>query len=368
MVSWIKDKNALENLTQRLATKKTLFLDTEFMRSQTFYPKLALIQIFNGEHCWLIDAPSINDLTPLKRLLENPKCTLVLHACAEDLEVLRCSAHIFPNCIFDTQIAARITNIGYSTSYAGLLESLTDIRLTKSVTRSNWLARPLSAAQLKYAEDDVAHLADLHKILCSKLSALSRWSWFQDEIAALIETVASRESLEFYFQRFKGKHRLDSKSLRLLKRLSYWRELTARLHDKPRKHILSDAILFKLSINPPQVYSDLFLIKDLRVKDIRVFGESIISEIQKSYDDPEVMVMPRPLNSSANDVVKRLFQYLTKFGELHEIPVELLASKKELEVIVRSALSGDVRWPPRFMNGWRAEVVKPIISEFISEI
>ena len=100
MVSWIKDKNALVKLTQRLANKKTLFLDTEFMRSHTFYPKLALIQIFNGEHCWLIDAPSINDLTPLKRLLENPKCTLVLHACAEDLEVLRYSAQIFPNCIF----------------------------------------------------------------------------------------------------------------------------------------------------------------------------------------------------------------------------------------------------------------------------
>ncbi|MAH73967.1 MAG: hypothetical protein CBC09_07665 [Cellvibrionales bacterium TMED49] len=368
MVFWIENYNGLVNLTQRLASKKILCLDTEFMRSNTFYPKLALIQIYNGGHCWLIDAPSIDDLTPLKRLLENPECTLVMHACAEDLEVLRYSAHISPNKIFDTQIAAGLANISYSISYASLLESLTDIRVTKSVTRSNWLARPLSEEQLKYAEDDVVYLERLYEILSNKLSLLGRCSWFQDEISIVIDNVAARESLEFYFERFKGKHRLGALSLNALRRLSYWREKTARLNDKPRKHILSDTILLKLAANLPQMHSDLFSIKDLRAKDIRIFGKTIISEIQKSYGDQEVTVIPSLPNNSANTIVKKLYQCLTNFGESREIPVEILASKKELEVIVRSALSGNVCWPPRLLKGWRVEIVKPIILEFISDI
>ena len=368
MVFWIDDYNSLKNCTQRLADNKTLCLDTEFMRSHTFFPQLALIQIYNGEHCWLIDAPNIDDLTPLKRLFENPQCTLVMHACAEDLEVLRYTAKIFPKKIFDTQIAASLVNIGYSISYAGLLESLTGIKLTKSVTRSNWLARPLSDEQIKYAEDDVAYLERLYEILCCKIRTYGRWSWLEDEISITIENVEARDSLEFYFERFKGKHRLDSRSLSVLKRLSCWRERTARAMNTPRQRVISDAILYKLASNLPKSYSDLFAIKELHPREIRVFGNTIISEIQKSFNDPEVVLIPSLLNNSGNTLVKSLHQHLTDFGELREIPVEVLVSKKELEVIVRSALSGNIRWPPRLLKGWRVNIVKPIISGFISNI
>tara|TARA_X000000950_G_scaffold54545_1_gene65188 strand:- start:47157 stop:48263 length:1107 start_codon:yes stop_codon:yes gene_type:complete len=366
MVFWIDNYSSLKNCTQRLADNKTLCLDTEFIRSHTFYPQLALVQIYNGEHCWLIDTPNIDDLTPLKRLFENPECTLIMHACAEDLEVLRYTAQIHPKKIFDTQIAASLVNIGYSISYAGLLESLTGIKLTKSVTRSNWLARPLSEEQIKYAEDDVAHLERLYKLLCFKLSAYGRWSWFEDEISITLENVEARDSIEFYFERLKGKHRLDSRSLTVLKRLSCWREKTARAKNMPRQRIISDAILFKLAASLPKSYSDLFAIEDLNPREIRVFGNNVISEIQKSYDDPEVASIPSLLNNSGNTLVKRIHQCLTDFGELREIPVEILVSKKELEVIVRSASSGNIRWPPRLLKGWRVDIVKPIISGFFS--
>ena len=134
----------------------------------------------------------------------------------------------------------------------------------------------------------------------------------------------------------------------------------------PRQRIISDAILFKLAANLPKSYSDLFAIEDLNPREIRVFGNNVISEIQKSYDDPEVASIPSLLNNSGNTLVKRIHQCLTDFGELREIPVEILVSKKELEVIVRSALSGNIRWPPRLLKGWRVDIVKPIISDFFS--
>ncbi|MGB1245129.1 MAG: ribonuclease D, partial [Porticoccaceae bacterium] len=106
MIEWIDSNSGLQQMCQQLSQEPKLAVDTEFIRTDTFYPKIALIQISDGEQCWLIDVLAIDDFAPLKALLEDPQKLLIFHACAEDLEVLDYALNICPASIFDSQIAA----------------------------------------------------------------------------------------------------------------------------------------------------------------------------------------------------------------------------------------------------------------------
>ena len=165
MIEWIDSNSGLQQMCQQLSQEPKLAVDTEFIRTDTFYPKIALIQISDGDQCWLIDVLAIDDFAPLKALLENPQQQLIFHACAEDLEVLEYALDIKPSTIFDTQIAAGITNIGYCMGYARLVDSMFEVSLDKQETRSDWLARPLTQRQLDYAAVDVQYLHAMEKIL-----------------------------------------------------------------------------------------------------------------------------------------------------------------------------------------------------------
>ena len=148
MNNWIDSNSGLQQMCQQLSHVGKLAVDTEFIRTDTFFPKIALIQISDGEQCWLIDVLAIDDFAPLKALLESSHNQLIFHACAEDLEVLEYALDIKPSKIFDTQIAAGIANIGYCMGYARLVDSMFQVTLDKQETRSDWLARPLTPRQL----------------------------------------------------------------------------------------------------------------------------------------------------------------------------------------------------------------------------
>ncbi len=126
-------------------------IDTEFVRTETFFPIAGLIQIGDGEQAFLIDPLKIQDWTPLVALLESPEVVKVLHACGEDLEVFQhlCSARVAP--LFDTQLAAAYLGMDFSMGYSRLVSKLLGIELDKNETRSDWLQRPLTAQQLQYA-------------------------------------------------------------------------------------------------------------------------------------------------------------------------------------------------------------------------
>ena len=194
MSIWINNNNELQRVCEQLAGSNLIALDTEFIRTDTYYPKIALIQLSDGETIWLIDVLAIDNFLPLKNLLENPDICLIFHACAEDLEVLDHAINIQPTQIFDTQVTAGIVNIGYCMGYARLVDSLLDIQLDKQETRSNWLARPLTQRQLDYAAVDVLHLHNLHSILVEMLDQQDRFAWFEEVTKGLFKVVDQRKN------------------------------------------------------------------------------------------------------------------------------------------------------------------------------
>src|SRR5690606_1721940 len=155
---WIAQDSELAELCARWRQQAALAIDTEFMRSETFYPIAGLLQFGVGKVCYLIDPLAINDFEPLRELLLDEAVTKVLHSCSEDLEVFQRWLNVVPAPLFDTQIAAAFAGYGFSLGYAGLIKAVLNIEIPKEETRSDWLQRPLSVAQLKYAALDVAHM------------------------------------------------------------------------------------------------------------------------------------------------------------------------------------------------------------------
>jgi len=96
--------------------------------------------------------------------------------------------------IFDTQLANSFLNDDYSIGYQGLVERELGITLEKKETRSNWIRRPLSDAQLKYAALDVEYLIHLYKEQKEELIKTSKLNWHDQDIERLIKNTFSELS------------------------------------------------------------------------------------------------------------------------------------------------------------------------------
>jgi len=367
MSIWINTNIELQNLCHQLASCSLIALDTEFIRTDTFYPKIALIQLSDGETIWLIDVLAIDDFVPLKQLLESPATTLIFHACAEDLEVLDHSVNIQPTHIFDTQIAAGIVNVGYCMGYARLVDSLLDIQLDKQETRSNWLARPLTQRQLDYAEVDVLHLHSLYRLLLKMLNEQDRVKWFEEESQGLFSVVDQRKSNPDYYTRIRGAWRLDPQSLSTLRHLCQWRETISRSRDVPKSRIAKDNVLLDIAKQMPESKRQLFDIDDWHHGSVRRYGELILEEIEASRQKKNDAWAPQPLSNSLNTIFKNIRKSLVKTAEEQKIPQEFLSNKRELEDILRNAQQGNYQLPDRIKQGWRQQWVQSVIESELNK-
>ena len=370
MSHWIASNNDLKNLCEQLADSELLALDTEFIRTDTYYPKIALIQLSDGKDCWLIDVLAIDQFSALKGLIESPNNRIIFHACAEDLEVLDHSLNIQPTGIFDTQIAAGIANVGYSMGYARLVGALLDIELDKQETRSNWLARPLTERQIDYAVIDVLHLHTLHDMLIEMLNEQDRIAWFEEEIQTLFGMVTQRKSNQNFFVKFKGAWRLDAQSLVTLKALCLWRESTAKTKNVPKSRIAKDSVLMEVARQMPEYKHQLHSIRDWHPIAIKRYGDALLKQVKDSYDAPPISAneVPQPLSKMMSHVFKLIRQALIDVASEQNIPQEFLCNKRELEAILRSVENGELVLPNRITQGWREPWVKPVIEAELKKL
>lgn len=220
-------------------------LDTEFMRESTFYPIAALYQVAGDGGIGLVDARAEQDFAALRGLLEDAAVTKVMHSCSEDLEVFECHLGARPAGLVDTQVAHAFLTPEFGKSYAGLVEHYLGVDLPKQQTRSNWLRRPLSDAQLDYARADVAHLRELWTRLRDRLVETGRLRWFEDEMVAVLGPRDANP--EEYYLGMKRAWRMEPRQLAALRRLSAWREAEARRRDVPRARTVRDEHLVVLA-------------------------------------------------------------------------------------------------------------------------
>lgn len=357
---WIEESADLAELCERWRQQGAVAIDTEFMRSDTFYPIAALIQVGDGRGCYLLDPLAIEDFEPLRALMLDTSVTKVMHSCSEDLEVFQRLLDVVPEPIFDTQIGAAFAGLGFSIGYANLINSLLGIDLPKGETRSDWLQRPLSQAQLKYAALDVAHMLVIYGKLLQTLKDSERLQWVRDDCADLVRAAREIPQLEHYYIKLGSAWKLRRRELAVLQRLCQWRETEARARDLPRNRLVKEAGLWELARWQPEDFVGLQRLKEVPPRLIKEDGEQLLALIKAAQQTDEATWPERlapPLGREHAPVLKALKQHVRGRAEELDLPPELLVRKREYEALVRSGFDqGDYQLPERLL-GWRYTVV-----------
>jgi ribonuclease D len=253
----IDRSDRLRELCDRLRASQTpIAFDTEFVSERRYRPALALIQVGarEGEKGFIetIIDPLRLDITPFLELIADPAVTKVLHSGSQDLQILwerfDCAAHN----VFDTQIAAAFLGFGYQIGYAELAKRVGGApQLSKDLQFSDWMARPLSRAQMDYALSDIRYLPAMHEYLRDELAARRRESWAHAEFVRAENKARETTPPQEVYKKF-NTARLSRRQLGNLRELAAMREEIARAEDKPPSFIMPDAGLMQIAKQPPQ--------------------------------------------------------------------------------------------------------------------
>ncbi|MDO6421985.1 ribonuclease D [Saccharophagus degradans] len=367
-IHWISTVEELEECCERWQSKKLLAVDTEFMRSQTYYPIAGLIQVNDGEANYLLDPTTIDDFSPFAEILVDDDIIKAIHSCSEDLEVFYHSFGFLPQRLFDTQIAGAFVNLGYSMGFARMVQGVLGVELPKTETRSDWLQRPLSVAQKHYAALDVEYLYLLAGKLLTELKAKERLDWVFGEGKTIVKNFSDNLDPKLSYLRAKNAWKLNAKQLAIFQNLCEWRELTAQKRDKPRNRIVKENTLFAMALKRPKHISQLRNYEGMSDRVIRTDGEYLLRLIERAdkievSDLPELL--PKPLTSAENKRVKALRAEVQKVADEIGIASEILARKKEYDYIVRDYLArGEWSYPEGFPQ-WRQALLTDLINETI---
>ena len=239
-IYYIDDFSEKNSVIERLSFQKILSVDTEFVWRNTYYPNLSLIQISSKKEIFLIDFLKFNKRDFFQSIFKNIDL-LVFHALRSDLMVLSSALGLKLSNVYDTQIAEKIISGGENQSYSSLVEKYFPVNLKKTETNSNWLKRPLSKKQIKYAAEDVDYLIDIYAKQKKILD-------FKNEYEkALNQSYAEAQlgNQEFYVSRLA---KLNS-STELEKKIFMWREKLAMKKNIPSSYIFKDKLLKKIYLS-----------------------------------------------------------------------------------------------------------------------
>lgn len=370
-IVWVDNNEQLEELCNQWLDEPVLAVDTEFMRSQTYYPIAGLIQLNDGKVNYLIDPQAITDFFPLVDVFDNKECLIFLHSCSEDLEVFQHTLGCIPHRIIDTQIACALSGYGFSVGYANAIHTALGIDLPKGETRSDWLKRPLSQAQLAYAALDVEYLYKLALKLKADLMASNRWQWLLADCDELADNYRANQMPELTYLRVKMAWRLNDRQLAILKTLCEWRETKAQVRDVPRNRIIKEHALMEIAKRQPTHLSQLRNIEGVTERMINSDGSTWLELVEVAANLPKEALpkaLPQPLTSGQNKILKRLRQAVECEAEKHGVPVELIVKKKNYEAMVRRLCSGKTVNLSEHLNGWRLALVSTALNAQFNSI
>lgn len=360
VVHWIEDDEQLAAAVSRWGP--VLGLDTEFIRTSTFFPLPGLYQVASEGEVYLIDPLQITQWQPFQDVLSDAQVVKIMHACQEDLELLHHHLGVTMAGLFDTQFAQAFLGEQFSLSYAALVQLRLDVALDKHETRSDWLARPLSARQIDYAVEDVVYLEALYDGLHAELDRTEKLAWFDSEMRQ--RGTYALPDPAVYYENVKRAWQLGPQELGVLQALCVWRESTAAREDVPRNRVVWDEHLFEFA------RESLLTRETVRDALPRAIAARYADKLEQVHADAQaagrrLASLPRPLNSRQGGLVKQLRQAGLEVASRLNVAPELLCRKKELEACVRHYLdSGELA--PMFTN-WRRDLVGETYLELLRD-
>lgn len=347
---------ALHDLCRTLSSADFITVDTEFMREQTYWPKLCLIQVASDDVEAIVDplAPDL-DLAPLWSLMADTSIMKVFHAARQDIEIVHIEAGHVPAPVFDSQVAAMVCGFGESISYINLVKKVTGADLDKSSRFTDWSRRPLTEKQLSYALGDVTHLRDIYRYLRKELESTGRASWLDEEMGTLTAPETYEQNPETSWRRLKLKVR-NRKALGVLMELAAWRETAAQEQDVPRQRIIRDDALYDIANQSPTTVEQLAGLRSLSDGFARsARAREIIAAVGRGLERDPATVPPlsqgQPLSAEATATLELLKVLLKSAAARHRVAPRLIADSGDLERLARES-EPDVP----ALTGWRRQL------------
>jgi ribonuclease D len=359
---WIDRSDALPPLAHTLESRAAIGVDTEFLRERTFFPKLCLLQLAAGNDIWCVDTLRGGSLEPLVKALTAVTSRKVIHSARQDLEAIYLSVKRVISPVFDTQIAAGCIGLKPQIGYAELVKTLLDVTLPKGQTRTDWSKRPLTAAQLEYAADDVLYLCEIAERLTERLRTLGREEWVLQDCMALEDASLYEPDPAQAWKRLRGLKQLPPAPRARVRAIAVWRERLARERDLPRGWILSDAAIFKLAEANPRTRAALGSVPELPQPMNDAIADSLLDALRESPRaeatdlEPSQETRPTPEQKA---VIERLARLVDARAAELGVHAEILAPRGEIKALAMGERDA------QSLLGWRREVIGEKLLEAI---
>lgn len=375
-ITWVREQDGLAEVIDALATCGRVALDTEFIKRDTYYPRLALVQLNTGNHVYLLDAPQLQLADFWQALSEVD--VAIWHACGEDLGIF----YLLSGCppltnIFDTQIALSYLTGQLQMGYQQALDDQLDMHIDKEQSQSDWLQRPLSDEQEQYAIDDVRFLPALYLSLEYELKkqGLFEYVWADCQLYASDLYDAQHVEDEAMYLTM-ADYRYNSQQMAILKAVATWREELARSTNQPRTFVIKKQAVREIITEKPTSMRELAHKTTMHRSMLRLYGEELLKVIKeaKNLHPAEYPDCLLPPYRSKNKVLsKAVQQAIDEQAEAIGVPANVLMRKKWLgqlyEVI---AVDKDLSKLPEGLKGWRNEWVTqtliPVIEKHKTEL
>lgn len=362
---WITSDSDLEKYCLLWQQQDFIVLDTEFVRTSTFYPKVGLVQVADSEACYLVDPLTINDWSSFAELLKNQQLVKVFHACSEDLEVCHRLTGTIPSPVADTQIGAALASLGGIMGFQRLVKAVLDIDIDKGETRSDWLQRPLRPQQVEYAVADVFYLYQCYERLLVLLDDMGRLVWWQEDCARLLEQGTISDDYSQQYRKIKLAWKLRPQEQYVLQQMAIWREQTARLWNVPRSQVVADNVLWNIARYQPEHLGDLtragmkLHVRQREGEQVLVLIANALVADKHCWPD----VLQKPLSPQAGEQLKVLKKAVTERADSIDIPADMLVKKKTLEALLRTGYPRGPYHLPEPLQGWRkVEIAEQLLK------
>ena len=355
----IDQPDALGAALTTVAHAPWLAVDTEFLRERTYYPKLCLLQIGAPTADFFVDTLVLSDLERLSQFLTCEHQVKIFHAARQDLEALNHAGigAVWP--LFDTQLAAAMVGHPDQVAYAWLVQHYFGVTLDKSQTRTDWTQRPLSPAQLAYAQDDVKYLGALYQVLRQALEEAGKLDWLWEETAGLAPAVRGAELPEEAWRRLPGLAAVTTRAAARGRALAIWRERTAQRLDCPRGWLLKDEVLLAIAANAASSRPSLGNIAGMAASIVRRHGDEIIQVLAATEFGEDSDIMHWRLSTEGTRLLGELQALVKQRAAETGMSATLIANRKDLE----ATILGDP--PSRLLQGWRVALLG---SELVARV
>lgn len=351
------DLEAAAQPEQIFAATDEVGVDTEFMREDTYFAELCLLQMAVGADIYLVDPLADTDLKPLWPALLDRRW--VVHSGRQDLEVIYQVTGALPQDLFDTQIAASLLGFAPQLGYANLVRELYSVELSKTQTRADWRQRPLSDAMRTYAAADVEYLIGAADKLRERLSELGRLDWAVEDSRELLNPALYVTDPDTAIERLKGAGKLRGQTRAIARQLAAWRERRALKSNRPRQWILKNAVVLDIAHRVPSNVDELERIEGIPKGVVRRSGEELVALVREAAKSDDDYRPPAPPTEQEKSTLKAMKAQVANVATELDLNAEVLAPRRDLV----AALQGERN--SRLFLGWRYAVIGQALEKLL---